>query len=178
MDLNVQIKKTWKFLTRTHFFWYRSFYSEKQSKGTLLRAGGALKVWTKHRITGIWPIRPRVKLVLLFSESFCGSATRISAKCVMAFRICRKSTCFVERKKKKKRRRDRTQEATWLRLVPKKCQCALPHTVERCSSLKISPYSWSIFHSIMCSTFQQFSALTHPTSCLFCVMHTFSHCVK
>ena len=33
----------------------------------------------------------------------------------MAFRICHKSTCFVE----KKRRRDRTQEATQLRLVPK-----------------------------------------------------------
>jgi len=36
----------------------------------------------------------------------------------MAFRICHKSTCFVD---KKKRRRDRTQEATCqLRLVPKK----------------------------------------------------------
>jgi len=56
-----------------------------------------------------------MKLELLFLDLFCGSGTRISAKCVMAFRMCHKSTCFVE----KKRRRDRTQEATQLRLVPK-----------------------------------------------------------
>jgi len=64
------------------------------------------------------PISPRVKLVPLFLELFCGSGTQISAKCVMAFRICHKSTCFVDLKKN--RRRDRTQEATQLRLVPKK----------------------------------------------------------
>ena len=56
-------------------------------------------------------------MVPLFLELFCGSGTQISVKCVMAFRICHKSTCFVD---KKKRRRDRTQEATQLRLVPKK----------------------------------------------------------
>jgi len=60
------------------------------------------------------------KLVLLFLELFCGSSTRISARCVMAFRFCHKSTCFLEKKKKKKRLRDRTQKATRLRLVPKK----------------------------------------------------------
>ena len=78
-----------------------------------------------------------MKLVPLFLEFFLGSGTQITAKSVMAFRICRKSTCFVEKKRKKtastpnargysatprgkKRRRDRTQEATQLRLVPKK----------------------------------------------------------
>jgi len=50
-------------------------YSVTHIKGTLLRAGGALKFWRKHRITGIGPIRPRVKLVLLFLDLFCGSAT-------------------------------------------------------------------------------------------------------
>ena len=60
-----------------------------------------------------------MKLVPLFLELFCGSGARISAKCVVAFRICHKSNVF--RRKKKKRRRDRTQEAPpcQLRLVPK-----------------------------------------------------------
>jgi len=44
----------------------------------------------------------RVKLVSLFLELFCVSGTRSSAKCVMAFRICHRSTCFVEKKRRKK----------------------------------------------------------------------------
>jgi len=57
----------------------------------------------------------------LFFELFCGSGTRILAKCVMAFRICQSSTCFLQLDlgEKKKWCRDRTQEATQLRLVPK-----------------------------------------------------------
>jgi len=66
---------------------------------------------------GVGPPRV-VKLVLLFLELFCGSGTQISAKCVMAFKVCHKSTgtCFL----KKIWRQDRKQQATRLRLVPKK----------------------------------------------------------
>ena len=88
---------TWLAYNAFKRFWQRVFLVGQLScMITMLDSKG--KKCTKHRITGIWPIWPRVKLVLLFLELFYGSGTRIFAKWVRAFRICHNSTCFAEKK--------------------------------------------------------------------------------